>query len=625
MRKSDGKFRDELIGKILDMCSKDRYALVSDFRWLVKVLVTLVSLHGGCLSAQHGEEVTACLMDVALRVEAVRTLVTQSMLRVMVMARGEFLRTPAKASTAATLRAAGWIVGEYCDTLIDAPQRDADAESTHVLLVDTLLHPTVIQCYPASVQKGYVHCAVKVFASACVNCEKADLAVLVALLRRRLGLFMAKGASAEVCERASSFLFLLAELRIVNLDLAGSDIGGYGQVSTADVASGSGVVVTAEDESGAAAALQKSHLLSSLVGEKFYAVHPKAQRKVPLPTTSLTTPLDSGALSVLAQSSAALFAGGGGSAATMQSLTLVAPTSFISGPPPGTGGYESGGYGLADEAQAVDRHSHARAGRGRGRGLTSEEKRVSDVLFRGEGSGSKDRRRERDTSNDSSVFMLGSGRPSVSNRGASTSPADGSDAARTAPDIFTYDEIEETTTVKVSRKGRSKRSQKDTVMTVNSTELMPAGASVDDLGSSDEERIRRRAGGKTRSGQRDTSNPLATVDITTPLDYSEVLPVLQHRVSTTSAPTPSSDQSEIVVDGGEGGGTWKPAVELGPADAPEAEKKHRRKHGHKHKHGERDRQSSRTNGEESQHRRRKHRSKREDEGGVKEGNLLGDL
>jgi hypothetical protein len=599
------------------MCSKDRYALVSDFRWLVKTLVALASLPGGCLTAQHGEEVIACLMDVALRVEAIRPLVTRSVLRLMLDGGDEFLKGRDKASAAAALRGSAWIVGEYCDALMDPGLSDPDAGCVHVQLVDTLLHPGVLRGFPASVQRVYVHSAVKVLSSACRLCEAEDLAVIVALLRQRLPLFLASTVAAEVRERASTLRCLLAQLRILPLDATMGEIVGHGHVSSADVADGSGVVVTTEDEKGAAVAAEQKALLSSLLSEKFYAVHPKAQKKVPLPSVSLTAPLNSAALSVLQNSMASLFAGVGGSGTAMQGLTLVEPTAFITGP---TVTVEETARSEVHSYRGGDAPSHAGDG-DRMRGLTAEEKQVSDALFRDSSSGSRrahQSSRDRGLNDESSVFMLGSSKPGSSARTSSKSPpAVNVTAHDHQGNIFGADEIEDSrdSRKKASRKSSSKRGGQESsslAMAVNSTDTLPAGASVDDLGSSDEERMRRRAGA-SRVKHRDQSNPLASVDITTPLDRTEVLPVLQHRVSTASVAR---------VEEVERGSSW---AQSDLAVAAPGEKVHEERHKHKHrrKHRNADADDGGDNADaERKHRHRKHRSKRD---GVREGNLIGDM
>jgi hypothetical protein len=45
VKHSEGVYRDELISKILFMCSNDKYGLVTDFAWYASVLLDLVNIN----------------------------------------------------------------------------------------------------------------------------------------------------------------------------------------------------------------------------------------------------------------------------------------------------------------------------------------------------------------------------------------------------------------------------------------------------------------------------------------------------------------------------------------------------------------------------------------------------
>lgn len=74
--KAEGSYRDQIIITILQMCSREKYALLSDFAWYVSVLVYLASLRGCGL----GANISSQLMDVSLRVEDVRAFAVHSLL-----------------------------------------------------------------------------------------------------------------------------------------------------------------------------------------------------------------------------------------------------------------------------------------------------------------------------------------------------------------------------------------------------------------------------------------------------------------------------------------------------------------------------------------------------------------
>jgi AP-3 complex subunit delta-1 len=71
-----GEYRDEVIATILQICSKDKYALISDFAWYVSVLVQLATLTG----TTQGCTICADLMDVTLRVKDIRAFAIHSLL-----------------------------------------------------------------------------------------------------------------------------------------------------------------------------------------------------------------------------------------------------------------------------------------------------------------------------------------------------------------------------------------------------------------------------------------------------------------------------------------------------------------------------------------------------------------
>jgi AP-3 complex subunit delta-1 len=69
LESAEGHYRDELIAKIIFMCSRDKYAYLADFAWYVEVLSKLASMEGTNL---HAATVANQLLDVTVRVEDVR-------------------------------------------------------------------------------------------------------------------------------------------------------------------------------------------------------------------------------------------------------------------------------------------------------------------------------------------------------------------------------------------------------------------------------------------------------------------------------------------------------------------------------------------------------------------------
>lgn len=158
-------YRALVIERILDMCSKDMYANMSDFEWYIGVLVDLVKQcpskapgpQPGALKLDRegktlADSIGAELLNVAVRVKAVRgeaAAAAQALL--LVEAREElFVSSPSGAQ--GVLAAAAFIAGEYATSL-----PDADA------VLASLLHPSSLQL-SAAVLTSYLQAVPKIFA-----------------------------------------------------------------------------------------------------------------------------------------------------------------------------------------------------------------------------------------------------------------------------------------------------------------------------------------------------------------------------------------------------------------------------------------------------------------------------
>lgn len=255
------------------------------------------------------------------------------------------------------LKAAAWIVGEYCE-IVTRISRDRSAgvndreeeeeegddgedaywiegatgedirsawrgQAVHHLVLDALLHPRTTNL-PALVQMVYLQAAMKVFIRASCDCELKEMADMVGVLRSRLPIFM-QHLDLEVQERATTFRHLLAEFDILPMNWEDSteeiskETPGAAAVGVTGSGQGSGLndrekqlmdllempmytqsSVRAVDEYGAKIAIEKHLVLKAVTAEEFYAVHSKAQRRVPVPTEiSLDRPLNEKALDKL--------------------------------------------------------------------------------------------------------------------------------------------------------------------------------------------------------------------------------------------------------------------------------------------------------------------------------------
>ncbi|RHY98177.1 hypothetical protein DYB35_007181, partial [Aphanomyces astaci] len=75
---ADGVYRQDLMAKILLVCSVQKYQNVSDFDWYLGILVQLATVPGE--NAKNAEEITRQLVDLAVRVKGIRAMLVQKMI-----------------------------------------------------------------------------------------------------------------------------------------------------------------------------------------------------------------------------------------------------------------------------------------------------------------------------------------------------------------------------------------------------------------------------------------------------------------------------------------------------------------------------------------------------------------
>jgi hypothetical protein len=202
-----------VIAKILFMCRKEKYSLVSDFAWYTSVLLELAVMPG----SRHGAEVADQLIEVALRVDTVRPYAVETMLRMLL--NEQLVMGHARATVSEVLKAAAWVVGEYCEIVsrisrdrsdsLDEEEAEAEeddlfwiegangdemrsswrGQKVHLLVMEALLHPRATNL-PQHVQQVYLQAALKVFVRASADCDQSDLADIVGIARQRLTVFM---------------------------------------------------------------------------------------------------------------------------------------------------------------------------------------------------------------------------------------------------------------------------------------------------------------------------------------------------------------------------------------------------------------------------------------------------
>jgi AP-3 complex subunit delta-1 len=188
MAKAEGTtYRDELLGKIIQICSQNDYQYISNFEWYVSVLVELSQMEGG--GGGHGKILAEQMMDVAIRVQAIRPFATQQM-ALLIDNSAVILSRGRRNSSAEVLYAAGWVVGEFCSHLINP----GDTLQALVRGLTATLPPHIQAVYIQNMLKLYTQCEIS---------EEVE-EMMLSKLEQLVG-----SSDLEVQERASATLHLL--------------------------------------------------------------------------------------------------------------------------------------------------------------------------------------------------------------------------------------------------------------------------------------------------------------------------------------------------------------------------------------------------------------------------------
>ncbi|KAF7702997.1 hypothetical protein HF521_022004 [Silurus meridionalis] len=180
-------YRDELLTKIIDICSQSNYQYITNFEWYISILVELTRLEG----TRHGHIIASQMLDVAIRVKAIRAFAVAQMATLLDNAHlltGNTQRN----GICEVLYAAAWICGEFSEHLEDPMQT-----------LEAMLRPKVATL-PGHIQAVYVQNAAKLFATLLQKHEGTEDSQVAQeasqLLIERLPLFV-QSANLEVQER----------------------------------------------------------------------------------------------------------------------------------------------------------------------------------------------------------------------------------------------------------------------------------------------------------------------------------------------------------------------------------------------------------------------------------------
>lgn len=269
MERAEGSiYRDELLLKVIEICSQESYAHVTNFEWYLTVLVELIQLESG---SKHGSVIAEQLLDVTIRVETVRKFSVNEMSNLI-----ESFPCSSQTSTMyEVLYAAAWIIGEFGDHL-ETP------ESALKMLMKE--RPML----PGHIQAVFVQNSTKLFVRVLEKSAEAgrvdEIRTFVDVLDKKLPHFISSG-DIEVQERASSSQIIIQLIK----SLLGNEL-----VTTESVQSNQDLLNdVGGEENGNSTTTTSSTLpsglnelvqeLKSLFEGDLIPVAPKAQRKVQLP------------------------------------------------------------------------------------------------------------------------------------------------------------------------------------------------------------------------------------------------------------------------------------------------------------------------------------------------------
>ncbi len=230
---ASGSYKQDLVEKIVEMCSSDKYALLADFEWYLDVLFKIGHMRG---IEKHGDLLRAQIMDVALRVLPVRPFAVKRSIEILMEGDGNVSDDPhgdngrGKRIIPDILPALAWIVGEYSDCVAEVLQQedlavffnDESAGSYHSI-IQVFSSPLQLQKYVHDTQKVFIQASMKVFAAASADksIQTKELEACVRSLEEGLSVFI-QSTDVEVMERAFTALETLKGLGIKSRSSSGA-------------------------------------------------------------------------------------------------------------------------------------------------------------------------------------------------------------------------------------------------------------------------------------------------------------------------------------------------------------------------------------------------------------------
>ena len=256
------EYRHEIISRILDMCSQNTYANITDFDWYIEILVHVVRFlpadkdatlsrvaveDGSSLGARVGSQ----LRDVTVRVKELRPDTTKAAETLVLLPNRAIAYPRHGTSQSQVIRSAAWICGEYAPYLSNPYEvlNSLIHESSHHFTPPTLA--IVLQAVPKIIAQ--------IAATANRDWNKSRTSTITLILARATEFLeqLSSHPNLEVQERSVEFLELL---RLASEALSSQD-----------------------GDSFQAPLLLTSAIPTLFAGMELNPVSAAAQKKVPLP------------------------------------------------------------------------------------------------------------------------------------------------------------------------------------------------------------------------------------------------------------------------------------------------------------------------------------------------------
>jgi AP-3 complex subunit delta-1 len=201
MERAEGSvYRDELLLKVIEICSQESYQHVTNFEWYLTVLVELIQLETG---SKHGSIIAEQLLDVTIRVESVRKFSVNEMVNLI----NSFPSSSQTNTMYEVLYAAAWIIGEFANEI------EVPFEVLKLFLIERSI--------PGHIQAVFVQNSVKIFTQLLqIEIKNQDLQSLkkvTELMEQQLQSLLSN-SDIEVQERASSNLMIVQTIKPYLLD-----------------------------------------------------------------------------------------------------------------------------------------------------------------------------------------------------------------------------------------------------------------------------------------------------------------------------------------------------------------------------------------------------------------------